>query len=151
MKKVGILNCSNTTQELNCSASMCIMSANSGLGKFENHNDEVQLIGIASCAGCPTAVAPEKIFRKIEALQTVGAEAIHFSTCVETLCPFKNKYKSVIEEKFPEIEILIGTHGAGISGMTEEQEKEIFKSNCREMLQSRGKDITDMVKQMQQN
>ncbi len=110
MKKVGILNCSNTTQDFNCSASLCLKDVQHNKGKFENYNEDVELAGIISCDGCPTAIGPEKILKKIDALVCAGAEAIHFSSCVDALFPFKKKYEPLTYTRFSRFDIVIHTH-----------------------------------------
>ncbi len=148
MKKVGIINCTNTTQEMNCATSLCLNAVATNSGKFSANTDGTQLMGIINCAGCPTIVAPEKIFKKVEALKVLGVEDLHFSACVDTLCPFKNKYKKVIEDKFPELNVVIGTHAAPIPGLTEEQEKEMFKTSVAEILTQEKDDMTTMIKKV---
>ncbi len=119
--KVGIINCSNFDGDLNCCASCCLKAAKENSGFFEQYRETggVEVVGILSCSGCPTLMAHDKIFRRVRSLTRAGAEAIHFSSCVNNICPFKNKYKSLINEKFPQIRVEFGTHAELISDMSQ--------------------------------
>ena len=112
MAKVGILTCSNSTQNVGCSSFKCIEDIYENRGEFERYkeNGGAVLAGIINCAGCPTAVAPEKILDRVRSLAFLGVDAIHMSSCMMSLCPFKNKYAKLLKEHFPEIEIVQGTH-----------------------------------------
>jgi predicted metal-binding protein len=112
MARIGILTCSNTTQNVGCSSFKCLQDVYDSTGEFGRYADSggTQLAGIISCAGCPTAVAPEKLINRVRSLTMLGLDAIHLSSCLMALCPFKNKYASLLEENFPQIEIVRGTH-----------------------------------------
>jgi predicted metal-binding protein len=112
MVRIGILTCTNTTQDVGCSSFKCLEGVYDSVGEFERHkeNGGAQLAGIINCAGCPTAVAPEKILDRVRSLTVLGLDAIHLSSCMMSLCPFKNKYKKLLQQTFPEIEVVEGTH-----------------------------------------
>ena len=55
-------------------------------------------------------MAPEKILKKVRALEAAGAEAIHLSSCLMGFCPFKKQYVKLLEKNFPQLEIVCGTH-----------------------------------------
>ncbi len=112
MVRIGIITCSNTTQNVGCSAFKCLQDVNQNAGEFARHkeNGGTVLAGIINCAGCPTAVAPEKLLNRIRSLTMLGLDAIHLSSCMMSLCPFRKKYAKLLEENFPEIEIVEGTH-----------------------------------------
>lgn len=114
MPKIGILTCSNSTQDMNCSSSGCLASMRGRQGGFERYkkDEELELVGIISCANCPTLAAYDKILLRVKALVEFGAEVIHFAYCVDVLCPFKAKYKKVIKERYPAIKLVMGTHAA---------------------------------------
>ena len=144
MKKVGILTCSNTTQDLGCSSFKCLEDINRNGGEFKRHEKDggAQLAGIINCAGCPTVVAPEKLLSRVRSLSEIGVDAIHLSACVMALCPFKTKYVKLLEENFPEIEIIKGTHDAP------EGEAEMFMVWAKEMLSTKPSPMADLVVQM---
>ena len=123
MPKIGILTCSNATQDMCCSSAGCLASMRERQGEFERYSkdEQVELIGIISCANCPTLAGYEKLLQRVRALTEFGVEVIHFSYCIDALCPFKAKYQAIIKEHFPDIEIVIGTHA---SQLTHEQYRE---------------------------
>lgn len=110
MKKIAIITCGNVKNELGCPAIGCLAFFNARKGAFARYDEDIELVGITTCAGCPTKLAPDKILTKIKPLVELSqAEVIHISTCMEMICPFVNKYKSVITNKYPDIELVMGT------------------------------------------
>ena len=144
MKIIGILTCSNTTQDLGCSSFKCLEDVNRNGGEFIRHQAQggAQLAGIINCAGCPTAAAPEKLLERVRSLTVLGVEAVHLSACIMALCPFKNKYAKLLEEQFPEIEIIKGTHDAP------EGEEEKFVGWAKQMLSSKPNPMADLAEQV---
>ena len=112
MARIGILTCSNATQELGCSSVSCLADFRKRRGTFSEYSEEekLTLVGIINCPGCPTLVGPVKLLQRIRALTEFKVNAIHFTYCIKALCPFKEKYKKALEENFPDIKIIIGTH-----------------------------------------
>ena len=146
MKKIAILQCKNTKDELVCSSMACLKDFNEGNGTFKQHENPV-LMGMLSCAGCPTAVGPEKLKQKIKGLAESGIEALHISSCIALLCPFKNKYISMIEKEFPGLEVIVGTHDAP------DDVKEQFKGMVKSFFSAERQTIdlagNEMAKQQQ--
>jgi predicted metal-binding protein len=128
MARIGIITCSNCTQECNCAAVVCLGDLRKRRGFFEKYPKEepLDLIGIISCAGCPTAAAPEKILRRVRAVAEFKVEALHFSFCMTAICPFINMYVDLIKTRFPEINLVMGTH--------QPTDKERFRSGVKELL-----------------
>lgn len=112
MARIGILTCSNCTQDTNCASVVCLGDMRKRRGFFERYqNDEkLDLIGIINCSGCPTLAAPEKILKRVKALADYKLDALHLSYCMTALCPFLNKYQAVIAQAYPDLEIVSGTH-----------------------------------------
>ena len=112
MARIGILTCSNCTQESNCASVVCLGDMRKRRGFFEQYpQDELlDLIGIINCAGCPTIAAPEKILKRVRALTEFRIDALHLSFCLVTLCPFRTKYINLIKREFPGIILVEGTH-----------------------------------------
>jgi predicted metal-binding protein len=145
MRRVAILTCSNVTQDLACASFQCLNSLNRKKDMFTQHSSgDIELAGIISCAGCPTAVAPEKLFKRVRSLAALKVDAIHLSTCMVHLCPFKNKYIKLLNIKFPDIEIIRGTHGPP-AGMTVEQFTSAAQNMMRALLIQPQKTLGDMV------
>ena len=116
MARIGILTCSNATQDLGCSSSSCLSAFRKRQGAFSSYPDDedLDLIGIINCPGCPTLTGPEKLIQRIRGLTEFRVDVIHFTYCIKALCPFKSKYKKALEEAFPNIRIVLGTHQVSI-------------------------------------
>lgn len=112
MARIGILTCSNATQELGCSSASCLADLRKRRGAFAEYppDEPLDLIGIINCPGCPTLTGADKLLQRIRALTELRIDAIHFTYCIKALCPFKEKYKTELEKAFPGIKIIIGTH-----------------------------------------
>ena len=113
--RIGIITCGNVTSDLSCCAIACLSAFNKKTGPFAEYKDDIVLAGIISCAGCPTLAYPEKILDKAAAMTRFGVKHIHFSNCMEELCPFINKYKQAIARAWPEVTMVAGTHPKHIS------------------------------------
>jgi predicted metal-binding protein len=112
MARIGILTCSNATQDLGCSSVSCLADFRKRKGAFADYPQEekLTLVGIINCPGCPTLTGPDKLLQRIRALTEFGVDAVHFTYCMKALCPFKESYKTAIEKTFPDVRIVIGTH-----------------------------------------
>jgi len=112
MARIGILTCSNCIQETNCASVVCLADMRKRRGLFERYSkdESLDLVGIISCAGCPTVIAPEKILKRVRALAEFRLDALHFSYCITALCPFIEKYQKAINDAYPDLEIVLGTH-----------------------------------------
>ena len=138
MARIGILTCSNCTQDTNCAAVVCLGDMRKRRGFFERYQDDekLDLIGIISCAGCPTLAAPEKILKRVKALAEYRLDTLHISYCMTALCPFLKKYQAVIAEAYPDLEIVLGTHIP--------KDKEQFRKDVRELLCPTFSEVQDM-------
>ena len=81
MARIGIINCSNCTQETDCASVVCLGDMRKRKGLFERYpkDEPLDIVGIISCAGCPTMAAPEKILKRVRALAEFKINALHFS------------------------------------------------------------------------
>jgi predicted metal-binding protein len=143
MARIGIVTCSNCTQETNCAAVVCLGDMRKRRGFFERYKDEqnLDLIGIINCSGCPTLAAPEKILQRVKALAEYRLDALHLSYCMTALCPFLKKYQAVIAKTYPALEIVLGTHIP--------KDKMQFRNDVKELLcptVSRVQDMNDIIK-----
>lgn len=140
MTRVGILTCSNATGELGCSSVSCLRDLRKREGEFARYRDEnkLDLVGIISCPGCPTAVGPVKLLQRIRALTEFHIDAIHFSYCLVALCPFKGKYLAALREHFPGVEVIEGTHAPHMS-------HDEFKDEVRELFCQGRRTMTDVI------
>ncbi len=112
MARIGILTCSNATQDLGCSSVSCLSDFRKRKGTFGDYppDEKLTLTGIINCPGCPTLTGPYKLLQRVRALTEFGATAIHFSFCMKALCPFTERYKNTLEHTFPDIKVVVGTH-----------------------------------------
>ena len=138
MARIGILTCSNCTQDTNCAAVVCLGDMRKRRGFFERYKDDerLDLIGIINCAGCPTLAAPEKIMKRVKALAEYRLHALHFSYCMTALCPFLKKYRTVIAAAYPDITIVSGTHIP--------KDRNDFQQDVKELLCPTGAAVQDM-------
>ncbi len=131
MAKIGILTCSNATQDLGCSSASCLADFRKRKGTFADYrqDEKLTLMGIINCPGCPTLTGPDKLLQRIRALTDFGVDVIHFSYCMKALCPFKEKHKAAIEQVFPNVRIVIGTHEDHVT--PEEFRRRVKKLFCQ--------------------
>ncbi|MBI1810498.1 MAG: CGGC domain-containing protein [Nitrospirae bacterium] len=131
MARIGILTCSNATQDLGCSSASCLADFRKRRGAFADYpkDEPLDLVGIISCPGCPTLTGADKLLQRIRALTEFRVDAIHFTYCMKALCPFKEKYKAALEEAFPNIKIIIGTHQERVT--PEEYRERVKKLFCQ--------------------
>ncbi len=143
MARIGIVTCSNCSQDTNCAAVVCLADMRRRRGFFERYQPQepLDLVGIINCAGCPTLAAPKKILRRVRAVAEFKLDALHFSYCMTALCPFLDTYKKAVKEEYPELEIVLGTH--------EPLDKKGFQDRFRELLcpsVCAPKAMTDLIK-----
>lgn len=138
MARIGILTCSNCTQDTNCAAVVCLGDMRKRRGFFAcyRNDDKLDLIGIINCAGCPTLAAPEKILKRVKALAEFRLDALHLSYCMTALCPFLKKYQAVIADAYPDLKIILGTHTP--------KDKKQFRRDVKELLCPTISDVQDM-------
>lgn len=143
MARIGILTCSNCTQDLNCASVVCLGDMRKRRGLFEQYeeNENLDLVGIINCAGCPTLAAPEKILKRTRALTEFRIDSLHFSYCMTALCPFLGQYEKIIQENAPDIHIVHGTH--------KPKSKKVFRKEVNGILCPGSlipKDMNDLIK-----
>ena len=128
MTRIGILTCSNCTQDTNCASVGCLGDMRKRKGFFDGYSKEetLELIGIINCSGCPTLAAPEKILKRIRSLADYRIDALHFTYCMTALCPFLKKYEKVIRDKYPDMTIVHGTHRPSDKIVFQEKVKELL-------------------------
>jgi predicted metal-binding protein len=140
MARIGILTCSNATQDLGCSSASCLADLRKRRGAFAQHptDQPLDLVGIINCPGCPTLTGPDKLLQRIRALTEFRIDAIHFTNCVKALCPFKQQYEKALEEHFPSIKIVYGTHEEHIT-------PDEFRQRVKKLFCQPRKTMVDMI------
>lgn len=140
MARIGIITCSNCTHDLDCASVVCLGDMRKRNGFFSDYppEEKLDLVGIISCAGCPTIGAPEKILRRVRSIADFKVDAIHFSYCMTAVCPFREKYVQVIREAYPDIKLVMGTHTP--------RDPKIFQGEVRDLLYAGRITMTDLIK-----
>jgi len=140
MARIGILTCSNATQDLGCSSVSCLSDFRKRKGSFGNYpqDEKLTLMGIINCPGCPTLTGPDKLLRRIRALTDFGVDTIHLSYCLKALCPFKKPYTMALEQTFPDVRIVIGTHEEHVS-------PEDFRRRVKRLFCQSRKTMVDII------
>ncbi|MEE8479834.1 MAG: CGGC domain-containing protein [Desulfobacterales bacterium] len=131
MAKIGILGCNSTTREMNCVMIGCFGNLRSRQGSFTDYPEEesLDLVGIIHCGGCPTAVGADRIWQKVQALVEYGIDALHFTSCLVQLCPFKDEFKETIQREYPDLKVVEGTHPF--------HDIDVFKTGIKELVSQR--------------
>lgn len=106
MTKVGIIICDRYHT---CAGGKCLRSLRERTGGFARYADEeVELVGYATCGGCPggnVEFAPEE-------MKNNGAEVVHLATGLVVgypPCPHLDYFLEFIPRKF-EMDVVMGTH-----------------------------------------
>jgi predicted metal-binding protein len=112
MPKIGILGCDVTSREMDCVMIGCFGNLRSRQGSFSTYSedDPPELVGIIHCGGCPTALGSGRIWQKVKALKEFGIEAVHLTSCLVQVCPFKDQFVETIRKEYPDIKVVEGTH-----------------------------------------
>lgn len=131
MAKIGILGCNSTTREMNCVMIGCFGNLRSRQGSFTDYPEEesLDLVGIIHCGGCPTAVGADRIWQKVQALVEYGIDALHLTSCLVQLCPFKDEFIETIQREYPDLKVVEGTHPF--------QDIDAFKTGIKELVSQR--------------
>ena len=140
MARIGILTCTNATQDLGCSSASCLADLRKRKGAFADYpaNEPLDLVGIINCPGCPTLTGPDKLLQRIRALTEFRVDAVHFSYCIKALCPFKGQYLKAMKESFPHVTIVLGTHREHVS-------PEEFRSRVKKLFCQPKKTMVDLI------
>jgi predicted metal-binding protein len=140
MARIGILTCSNATQDLGCSSVSCLADLRKRRGTFAAYpaGEPLDLVGIINCPGCPSLTGPDKLLQRIRALTEFKAGTIHFANCVKSLCPFQEQYRRAIESSFPEITVVLGTHQEHIT-------PDEFRARVKRLFNQKQKTMVDMI------
>jgi len=106
MTKVGIIICDRYHT---CAGGKCLRSLKERVGGFARYrNDEVELVGITTCGGCPggnVEYAPEEMKKN-------GAEVVHLATGLVVgypPCPYLDYFRDFIPRQFG-LDVVVGTH-----------------------------------------
>ena len=73
-----------------------------------------------------------------KALTEFRIAAIHFSYCIKALWPFKENYAKALQDAFPKITIIVGTHEEHITS-------EEFRGRVRKLFCQPRKTMVDII------
>jgi predicted metal-binding protein len=140
MPRIGIMTCTNATQDLGCSSASCLADFRKRRGTFATYpaDQQLDLVGIISCPGCPTLTGPDKLLLRIRGLTEFRVDSIHFANCVKSLCPFRAQYEKALKEAFPSIAIVVGTHQEHIT-------PDEFRARVKKLFGQPKKTMVDMI------
>ncbi|MBU4439517.1 MAG: CGGC domain-containing protein [Firmicutes bacterium] len=109
--KVGLIRCMQT--EDMCPAMTCFKVMNTKKLAFEDVEEEIEVVGVNTCGGCPGKKA---VTRAAEMVKR-GADTIALASCITKgnpigfACPHAEQMKAAIEKKVGEsIRIIDYTH-----------------------------------------
>jgi len=109
--KVGLIRCQQTEEACPATTDFKVMREKSGA--FQGIDEEIEMIGLNSCGGCPGKKA---VFRAQEMVKR-GADAIVFASCISKgtpigyPCPFAKKMREVVAASLgANIKIIDYTH-----------------------------------------
>lgn len=132
MAKIGILGCDSVTRDMDCVMIGCLGNLKGRKGSFEDYpgDESVDLVGIIQCGGCPTAVGADRIWQKVQALVDYGIDALHLTSCLIQICPFKDQFVETIKRDYPALKLVEGTHPF--------HDTEAFKAGVQELVVQRA-------------
>ena len=132
MARIGILTCSNATQDLGCASTVCLADLRRRRGAFSAYpaDEPLDLVGVLNCPGCPTLTGAQKLLSRVRGLTAFRLDALHFSFCLKALCPFGEKYRKALEEAHPGLKVVVGTHEEHRT--PEEFRKDVGSAFCQE-------------------
>jgi predicted metal-binding protein len=110
MVKIGIIRCEGTLEQ--CPGTGCFKTIREKSGQFQEYSDqEIELIGMATCGGCPGRDA----VRVAQDMVRRGAEVIYLATCVvkpvptPPACDHPEEIAQAIRDKTG-VKVVMGTH-----------------------------------------
>jgi len=117
MKKILIISCDNI-RDRHCIACLkCFKASAKREGEFARYKDEeIQIVGMCTCGGCPGLVLPKvTLVQELAKLYENDFDVIHLGTCMvkattTAKCPLNlEEIKNKLETIFGK-EVVIGTH-----------------------------------------
>ena len=108
--KLGLIRCQQT--EDMCPATTCLKVMKDKKLAFEGINEDIEVIGINSCGGCPG----KRIIPRIAEMVKRGANSIAFASCIKKgtpigfPCPHFEKIIQLTKEKYKDIAVIDWTH-----------------------------------------
>ena len=108
--KVALLRCLETEGE--CGGRHCFQTIENNEGAFKEIEEEIELVGVTTCGGCPG----DDVEKKVELMIESDVDAIILGSCIKLgtpigySCPNFDKIKEQIRLVSQEIKIIDWTH-----------------------------------------
>ena len=99
----------NPDMKNRCPGWGCLAAASKRMAYFDEY-DEIELVGLDTCGGCPGKGNTKKIVDIGKKFKEHGVEVIHLSSCIAGFCPNKNLFvKALVDEV--DLQVKERTHG----------------------------------------
>jgi len=109
--KIGLIRCLQT--EDMCGTTLCLKAIKEHMGAFQDIQEEIELMNINTCGGCPG----KKAITRAENMVKNGCDTIVLSSCITQgspigfPCPNKDRMLSVLRKRLrDDIRILTYSH-----------------------------------------
>jgi len=109
--KVGLIRCMQTEEY--CPATTDLKFMREKKGAFEGVEEDIELVGIVTCGGCPG----KKAVLRAREMAERGADTIVFASCITRgnpigmPCPFEKRMREAVQKDLGEdIKIITYTH-----------------------------------------
>ena len=119
---------------------VCLADLRGRKGAFAAYPEDetLTLVGVINCPGCPTLAGPDKLLGRIRGLTDFRVDAIHMTFCMKALCPFIARYASALNEAYPGIRVVTGTH-------EEHRTPEEYRQRIRKLFNQDRKNMVDVI------
>ena len=137
--KVALLRCLETEGE--CGGRHCFKTLENKEGALQEIEEDIELIGVTTCGGCPG----DDVEKKVELMIESDVEAIILGSCIKLgtpigySCPNFAKIKDQIRSVSQEIEIIDWTHYENFKDILIERIKTTNFSNLNRFFNQRIK------------
>jgi predicted metal-binding protein len=107
--EVGLIRCAKIEDV--CPGTDCFKELNTKIMEFESVTEEIELISISTCGGCPG----KRVVTKATDMVRKGADTIAFASCIVTpfgfFCPHAQVMKDAIVKKLGDkVRVIDYTH-----------------------------------------
>lgn len=108
--KAGLIRCLQTEDA--CPSVTCLKNMREKKGAFEGIEEDIELIGVNTCGGCPG----KKVIMRVKRMISLGADTIILGSCLKVgapigfPCPYFETIKQTLASRFPNIKIIDWTH-----------------------------------------
>lgn len=108
--KLALIRCQQT--EDMCPSISCLKVIKNKEGAFKDIDDDIELIAINSCGGCPG----KKIITRVNKMVRLGADAVALASCLKIgtpigfPCPYLQQISNCIVSKHKDIKFFDWTH-----------------------------------------